>query len=68
MPIWTRIISIAAILGWLPFLAGLLITLFPGLWPGDTLLFERALIGYGALIMSFLGGVRWGILEALLEA
>lgn len=61
MPFWTRIVTFAAFAGWLPFAAALIFTLIPGLLPIDQVIFERALIGYGALILSFLGGVRWGI-------
>ena len=61
MSFWTRIVTIAALLGWVPFLAGLILSIFPALSPLDPVIFERALIGYGALILSFLGGVRWGI-------
>lgn len=58
---WTRIVSLASLAGTLPFLIGLLATLFPQLWPFDPALIERMVIGYGALILSFLGGVRWGL-------
>lgn len=58
---WSRIVTLAALAGLVPFVAGLAITLFPSLSPITTLIFERAMIGYGALILSFLGGVRWGL-------
>lgn len=58
---WTRIVTIASLAGLFPFLAGFLATLFPGLWPFEPALIERMVIGYGALILSFLGGVRWGL-------
>jgi len=58
---WLRLVTSIAMLGWLPFLGGLIFTVFPNLSPFDTLIFERAMIGYGALILAFLGGVRWGI-------
>jgi len=58
---WARIVTGAALLGWVPFAAGLLLTLLPALRPLEIVVFERAMIGYGALILAFLGGVRWGI-------
>jgi len=60
-PAWTRIVTLAALAGLAPFVAGLVATVFPALLPIDQIVFERALLGYGALILSFLGGVRWGI-------
>lgn len=60
-PFWSRIVTIAALAGWLPFAAALVFTLLPAQLPIETIIFERALIGYGALILSFLGGVRWGL-------
>lgn len=58
---FSTITGIAALLGLLPFLAGLFFTLFPATLPIDHIIYERALLGYGAAILSFLGGVRWGI-------
>lgn len=58
---WSRTVSLAALAGWVPFATGFVLVLFPGLSPVDPVIFERALLGYGALILSFLGGVRWGI-------
>lgn len=58
---WTRIVSLASLAGLLPFLVGLLVAFVPTLWPFDPILIERMVIGYGALILSFLGGVRWGL-------
>jgi hypothetical protein len=58
---WSRTVAFAGLAGVIPFLIGLLVTLFPGLSPFDPNHFERALVGYGALILSFLGGIRWGI-------
>lgn len=58
---WLRIVNLIALIGWLPFLAALLFTIFPVLLPIDFVVFERAMIGYGALILAFLGGVRWGV-------
>ncbi|WP_404406270.1 DUF3429 domain-containing protein [Pelagibacterium halotolerans] len=51
----------AALLGLLPFLAGLFFAIFPALLPIDAVIYERAMLGYGAAILSFLGGVRWGV-------
>jgi len=58
---WSRTVAFAGLAGWVPFLLGLILTIFPALTPFDFVVFERALVGYGALILSFLGGVRWGI-------
>jgi hypothetical protein len=58
---WSRFVTLAALAGLAPFLAGLAITLMPTLSPFNPVIFERAMIGYGALILSFLGGVRWGL-------
>lgn len=58
---FSTITGIAALLGLLPFLAGLFFTILPGLLPIEAIIYERALLGYGAAILSFLGGVRWGI-------
>jgi hypothetical protein len=58
---WSRIVTLAAAAGLTPFLVGLAITLNPAWAPVEMQIFERALIGFGALILSFLGGVRWGI-------
>lgn len=43
--------------GLLPFLAGLLGTLAPSL----AIVGPEGLLGYGAVILSFLGGVHWGL-------
>ncbi|MGJ8527801.1 DUF3429 domain-containing protein [Maritalea sp.] len=58
---WSRTVAFAALAGWIPFLLGLLFTLIPAISPFESVMFERALVGYGALILSFLGGIRWGI-------
>ena len=58
---WSRIVTLAALAGLAPFIAGLAITIWPSLSPVSEIIFERAMIGYGALILSFLGGVRWGL-------
>lgn len=57
----SRTVTMVALAGWLPFIAGFVLTLVPWLSPIDMVIVERAIIGYGALILSFLGGVRWGI-------
>ncbi len=56
-----RIVLVATSLSLLPLLAGLVLVVAPGLAPLDPLLVERAIIGYAALLLAFLGGVRWGI-------
>ncbi|WP_353216013.1 DUF3429 domain-containing protein [Sandarakinorhabdus sp.] len=43
--------------GLIPFLAPPLLTL---LWPEQRGLFEQALLWWAAIILSFLGGARWG--------
>jgi hypothetical protein len=58
---WSRTITFAAIAGLIPFAGALILTLFPGAALLDPIVLERATIGYGALILGFLGGVRWGI-------
>ncbi|HEY8595066.1 MAG TPA: DUF3429 domain-containing protein [Devosiaceae bacterium] len=58
---WSRIVTLTAFAGWLPFLAGLALTLYPPFLPITQTVFERAMLGYGVLILGFLGGVRWGI-------
>lgn len=57
----SRIVTLAALIGLVPFVVALAITIFPDISPLPEIIFERATIGYGALILSFLGGVRWGI-------
>jgi len=58
---WSRIVTFTALAGLLPFVAGLVLTLMPSLHLLDQIVFERALVGYGVLILAFLGGVRWGL-------
>lgn len=57
----SRIVTVVAIAGLAPFVATLAVTLHPPLLVIDPVIFERAMLGYGALILSFLGGVRWGL-------
>lgn len=45
--------------GLLPFIAGLLAVMF-GATPAQHLVGERIFLFYGATILAFLGGVRWG--------
>lgn len=55
-----RIPSVALALGLgglVPFGAGVLLLWFPELLPG---LGSSFLVGYGAIILTFLGGIRWG--------
>ncbi|MEX0860458.1 MAG: DUF3429 domain-containing protein, partial [Cucumibacter sp.] len=47
--------------GLIPFSIALILNVFPALSPFDPVILERAVLGYGALTLSFLGGVRWGI-------
>lgn len=56
-----RLVLLATSLSLLPLLAGLVLVVAPGLLPLDPLAVERAIIGYAALLLAFLGGVRWGI-------
>ncbi len=60
-PFWSRIVTLAAIFGLLPFIFALIVTFNPSLLPVEQAIFERAVIGFGVLILSFLGGVRWGL-------
>lgn len=57
----SRIVTIAALLGLTPFIVALVFTIHPSLSPLPQARLEPAIIGYGALILSFLGGVRWGL-------
>ncbi len=52
------------LVGLLPLLLGFLSVLAPSFAPFDPITVERTLIGYGALYLAFLGGVRWGLLVA----
>ena len=56
-----RIVLVATSLSLVPLLAGLVLVAMPGIVPLDPLVGERAIIGYAALLLAFLGGVRWGI-------
>lgn len=57
----SRIVNLSALLGLLPFVAGLMFAIWPAMAPLDMVLIQRAVIGFGAVILSFLGGVRWGL-------
>ena len=58
---WSRIVTLSAVFGLLPFILALAVTIFPQWLPIEKTIFEPAVIGFGVLILSFLGGVRWGI-------
>ncbi|MCF6343791.1 MAG: DUF3429 domain-containing protein [Devosiaceae bacterium] len=60
-PFWSRIVTLAGVFGLLPFVLAFIVTINPNLLPIDKAIFESAIIGFGVLILSFLGGVRWGI-------
>lgn len=51
--------------GAIPFMAGLVIFASGGLWIISADLALRATLGYGAVILSFLGGIRWGMALSL---
>ncbi len=56
----TRIPPVALVIGLaglIPFLGGALILWLPGLAPG---IGDRLILSYGAIILAFLGGIRWG--------
>ena len=57
----SRIVTIAALAGLAPFIMGFILTIQPGWVPMSRGAIETAIIGYGVLILSFLGGVRWGL-------
>lgn len=56
-----RIVIWAGFAGLAPFAIALILNVFPALSPLDPVILERAVLGYGALTLSFLGGVRWGL-------
>ena len=56
-----RIVVTATALSLVPLVAGLVLIVWPILSPLDATVVERAIIGYAALLLAFLGGVRWGI-------
>lgn len=54
----------ALLLGWaglLPFLAGAVALFFKGRSPAPDTLLVLPLLAYGAVVLSFLGGVRWAL-------
>lgn len=57
----SQIVIVGTALGLVPLLAGLVLIVVPTLLPLTPMLVERAVIGYAALFLAFLGGVRWGI-------
>ena len=54
-----------SLMGIAPFALGLVLVIAPGLVPLEPVVVERALLGYGAMLLGWLGGVRWGL--ALLD-
>ena len=56
-----RIVIGATTLSLVPLLAGFLLVAWPGVVPLEPVIAERTIIGYSALLLAFLGGVRWGI-------
>jgi hypothetical protein len=60
----TAVALIGPFVGLVPLFIGFLYVLTPSLATLDPFIIERALIGYGALFLAFLGGVRWGFLIA----
>jgi len=47
--------------GTIPFFAGNVAIIVPTLWPDLTAVADQAVKTYGAVILSFLGGIRWGL-------
>ncbi|MBV6656145.1 MAG: DUF3429 domain-containing protein [Devosiaceae bacterium] len=47
--------------GALPFAAGMIVYALGGVWVLDQDFAVRSTLAYGAVILSFLGGVRWGL-------
>ena len=47
--------------GAIPFCAGNIALIYPALWPDLTMVADQAVKTYGAVILSFLGGIRWGL-------
>lgn len=61
MPATPRIVLAYGLLGVLPFLAPPVVTLALPDWRGAA---ATVVVAYGALILSFLGGARWGLAVA----
>lgn len=55
VPLWL------GLAGALPFMFGLIVYASGGIWIVSADLALRATVAYGAVILSFLGGVRWGM-------
>lgn len=55
VPLWLGLAGV------LPFAAGLVVYAAGGFWLFDQSLALRSTLGYGAVILSFLGGTRWGM-------
>ncbi|MEJ2459962.1 MAG: DUF3429 domain-containing protein [Novosphingobium sp.] len=56
-----RLVTIGTAFELVPLLLALPAVAFPELAPLDPVILERAIVGYAALCLAFLGGVRWGI-------
>ena len=56
-----RIVVIITALALLPLAAGFVLIVAPGLAPIAQARVEQALLGYGVLLLGFLGGIRWGM-------
>jgi hypothetical protein len=61
MPGRASLVVAATALSIVPLLAAMLLLALPGLLPIDGAVVERVVVAYAALLLSFLGGVRWGI-------
>lgn len=55
VPLWLGLAGV------LPFLIGMVAYASGGIWVIDQSLALRSTLGYGAVILSFLGGTRWGM-------
>lgn len=55
VPLWL------GLAGALPFMFGLIVAASGGIWIMSADFALRATVAYGAVILSFLGGVRWGM-------
>ena len=63
---WARLLGLA---GLLPFAAAALLAWWPQALPWQGLDARMALLAYGAVILSFLGGIHWGlVMRAALPA
>lgn len=55
VPLWLGLAGV------LPFAFGMVVYAAGGIWVIDQPLALRSTLGYGAVILSFLGGTRWGM-------